>query len=499
MTIASLFRALGAIAFGWLLLLGPAALDGGLGAALLPLARWAGLSLGIAVIAYGLYRKGARRRRSGEGTTPVEIEGDPEIFVPGVGLALFSVGATLLLAQVGRGPASGGIVFGLLLAAAGAALLLRIYLRIDASRTLRRGWHLFGIPFGVAPVPVPRDPRIRLAPRITTYQGYRRVAFETSLDGPEKGEQRRLAIQGSHTEARGLADRLAAGLGARLVDSGVPEEPPLPPPAPGEGLRRALGALSRLPTLVILAALIAIAVLWLVPAWRSGPCRFALAPDTAVFRFASQPALRIFAARQLARDLSDENVLALVRLVNTVDPGDEPELFDAGLSTLLGMAGEPEGGGGTLQGQVGFVNAWAARRLGRALDANGGILDWWAVNGEVRQRIETLAGGDAEAAAKAWEELGPVDFASTEDFLYFAGPALADRRPVRFVLRPGPRAPEAVAGAAGEESLAGTVGEALALSLWRYQGVGDQHFPQDFWAWWSGYAREHHLPPVHAP
>ncbi len=48
---------------------------------------------------------------------------------------------------------------------------------------------------------------------------------------------------------------------------------------------------------------------------------------------------------------------------------------------------------------------------------------------------------------------------------------------------------------APEMALAHTVGEALALKLWSYAGVGDDELPADFHAWWQEYSRARHLPP----
>ena len=75
---------------------------------------------------------------------------------------------------------------------------------------------------------------------------------------------------------------------------------------------------------------------------------------------------------------------------------------------------------------------------------------------------------------------------------------LADPRPIHFVLHTygGPpwARPERREGYAGPV-LAETVGEAVALSLWGYEGVGSAEFPTEFWTWWAGYARARHLPP----
>ena len=229
MTTASLFRALCGLAIGWFLITAEWIFKPDARALLPLMLQVIGASLVLVVVTHVLYRRGALRRRSKAGTPPtrvVEIEGDPEIFMPGLGQAMFAVGATLLLGQVWRGPAVGGIVLGLIFLAIGSALLVRVYLRIDPVRQLHQGRHLFGIPFRVTSIPVPRPTLVRLEPQVTHHNGRQNVRFVTTLEDEETAEARTLAVQGSHTEARRLAKGLAEGLVSRFVDHGTPEEAP---------------------------------------------------------------------------------------------------------------------------------------------------------------------------------------------------------------------------------------------------------------------------------
>jgi len=270
----------------------------------------------------------------------------------------------------------------------------------------------------------------------------------------------------------------------------------------GAGARRstlftALLMLRRLPVLLVPLALVGLAVALLIPASRSALCRLAVAPHPPFTDFISIPVLRVAGVRCLAAQPDDENLLALLRVANTADPERSPEALAAATSELLRLAGEAPAEASSEA--LGRINRWAAQRLGRQLDANGGIMAWFAVEGESHRRaVEKLADEDALAASAAWDTFGAIDITTTEDFLWARGPALADPRPIHFVLHTygGPpwARPEPREGYAGPV-LAETVGEAVALSLWGYEGVGSAEFPTEFWTWWAGYARARHLPP----
>ena len=101
----------------------------------------------------------------------------------------------------------------------------------------------------------------------------------------------------------------------------------------------------------------------------------------------------------------------------------------------------------------------------------------------------------------AWTHFGAGSLTNPEAFLYAAGSVLGDRRPLPFAIRrtsaPGtPLEFEGQPEPPGADALAYTVGEAMALHMWWYDGVHDETLTDEFRIWWSDYAARRLLPPL---
>lgn len=482
MKTATLLRVWTVLTLGWLVFLGPALVSRYQNEPDAPSTAWAVqrsawvtvLSLASALAVHILYRRGVRKQ-SGEVDGRLVIDVSPKRGLPGFAQVVTALGATLLLAQ-GSQPACAGIVLGLLVTAFGAFLLHREILRIEpGERRLLRSNHLLGYPLTASEVLLPREKPIRLE-RLSNRGVVLLVGEVTLASGLE------------HEEAVRIAETAGPALGREVKDNTVHA------PAPSV-LVRGLRGLANLPGIALLALLLGLGVAWMVPAGRSALCRLAVAPHPPFSQDVRIPALRTAAARHLAADPTDENLLALLKVANTADPQQSPEVLAATIAKLLALAGEDTAAEGD---PLGRINRWAARRLGRTLDANDGVLGWYPVEEErYRRALDEMAGDDVQAAASAWSAFGLGDLTNPEDFLWAVGPALADRRPIHFVLRNagGPEALSERREGTADFVLAETVGEAVALRLWGYDGVDGAQFPEDFWEWWAGYARARHLPP----
>ena len=474
------------LTLGWLFLLGPAMVEwyreeqrtGTVSGALWKSVWMIVLTLVSALVIHVLYRRGVRRH-SGEMNGGLRIDASPTRVLPGVAQGVGAMGVTFLVGQLPR-PACGGIVLGLLLTAFGAFLLRRELLRIEPGEgRLLRVSHLLGHPLKTSELVLAAEKPIRLE------RLYRRGVVLLVGSVP-------LAEGLEHIDAVRIAGVLGPALGREVKDNTV-----LAPES--TTFVRGFQKLARLPGIALLLLLIGLGVAWMVPAGRAALCRMALAPHTPFSRDVRIPALRAAAARCLAANLTDENVLTLVRVVNTADPARSPEVLEAAVAELRVLAG---GEATVAEGDaVGRINRWAAQRLGRSLDAHDGVMGWYTVESEkYRHALDTMAGDDLEAAAAAWDGFGIGDLTNIEDFLWEAGPGLADRRPIHFVLRTGNRleaSPERRDAYTGPVQ-AETVGEAIALVLAGYEGVNGPRFLDGFWEWWSEYARDRHLPP-HRP
>jgi hypothetical protein len=471
------------LTLGWLFLLGQAMVEWYREEQLTGTTNWAlrksvwmiVLSLVSALVIHVLYRRGARRQSGEQVDGGLVLDVSPTRVLPGVAQGVAALGVTLLLGQLPR-PACGGIVLGLLLAAAGGFLLRRETLRIMPGERILRSVHLLGHPRRTSELVLAVEKPIRLESL-----DERGVALLVGSVPLAEGLE--------HADALRIAETVGSALRREVKDNtGQIDERPF--------LVRAHQRLARLTGIALVLILVGLGVAWMVPAGRSALCRLAVAPHTPFSRDVRIPALRIAAVRYLASDPTDENLLTLLRVVNTADPAKSPEVLEAAVAELLALAGEKMD---VAEGDaVGRINRWAARRLGRSLDAHDGVLGWYQVEEEkYRSALDTMAGDDLDAAAAAWDSFGAGDLTNPEDFLWAAGPGLADRRPIHFVLRREnrlealPERREAYAGPV----LAETVGEALALQLWSYEGVGGPEFPEGFWDWWAGHAQAHHLPP----
>jgi hypothetical protein len=445
-------------------------------------ARMILLSLGLAVLVHVLLRTGTARLARGPQQLAVDLGGGQAA----VGTLLVSQGLNFLAAQI-PDPAAGGIVLGLILAGSGAPLLVRrfvVFSKDDARAT--RGHHFLGLPFARREEALPRVARVTLEGGVG-----RATIVMTGSAGAERVEAPEPRAS-ARDRARGLADFF----GATLEEGG--DQPASPPSAAKRVAGRALRKLA-LRGAVLLALLAgAAAVVEFVPSLRLSLATSILEP----FRMMRQigPARR-WALARLASDPSEAALLQLLRVLNTLDAEQFPEIaadVDAAASRRAGLAATAEL---DRAARVRSVNEWAASHLGRTLDANGGVLAWMPVDERLTPAIETIAGADADAACVAWRHFGAGDLVTAEQWVYAVGAALGDPRPIRFAItRNGPLFEgQAVPMDPHAERLAHTVGEALALQLWMKKGVGDDRFPDDFGTWWAQWARTHRLPPPPQP
>jgi hypothetical protein len=452
--------------------------------------------LGLALVGVVALDRLCRARLPGRREAPSEDAASLDMGggIPFLGIPCVSLGAALVVEPLASWtPPSGRWVFGALLLAVGIGMLARRTVRFPADGTLVAGWSWLGFPIAGQSVPAPAGAVARVASN-----GEART-YEVRLG------KRRLGVFEDHSAAVAAAERIA-----QLVGCPARVDAPLP------ARRRRLSPRTRaaVAVLVVLPAIIGPALL---PAVRERVYLAVLPPDGPPL-----PQLWRWAARRLAGHPTPESVQALVRLVNTTWE-DSPRLAADSLASLERIAGREPGRQDDAWESAAWVNPWAAERLGRALDANGGVLGWYAVDERLRAGLDALASPDPEAGAAAWSLYGAGIVTSPETFLLLGGAALADPRPIAFAIvagregeSAGPTAlPEPLAAHA-EPALARTVGEALALRYWLYLAgrqealaartdreaaaelarldVGD--FPLDFRAWWTDHARTRRLPPA---
>jgi len=352
------------------------------------------------------------------------------------------------------------------------------------------GLHLYGLQVNARSIT--RASAVRLEPR------FGRATLVVTDE-----RESRLTIGGlAAARAEDLGRELASQIGVTLEIAPNPDDEPdedeekrVPGPVPAtiEPPARRVSLSTMAAVVVLVAAALAAAAVALSPELRHRACRFAVAPRTGLVNFSHFPAVRLGAVRALAADSSPARSLALVRLLATVDPVADAELAHAALAALS-VDATP----------VAEVNRSVAERLGRTVDANGGVLAWFPVDERLRPRIDDIASDDLHRAWGSWATFAAGELTSREEFLYAVGAALGDERPLHFAIKRGgffihaadgpafEGQPEPIASYA-DEALAHTVGEALALKLWSY--LPDQDFPADFHAWWREYAASHHLPP----
>jgi hypothetical protein len=172
------------------------------------------LVLGSATFVHVLLRTGPRRVVRGPRQLAIDLGGVAP--ASGLGAALSAIGTVLFshglnfLAWKISPPEIGGVVLGLLLAAAGTPLLVRRFLVLaeDEGKAIR-GWHFLGLRFRE------REESLPLLDRV----GLRRATddFVVFVAGPDASE--RVEASSSLISARDRARRLASLLGVPLDDA----------------------------------------------------------------------------------------------------------------------------------------------------------------------------------------------------------------------------------------------------------------------------------------
>jgi hypothetical protein len=439
------------------------------------------VALGTLLAVNLILRWGVRRLSNPPRQLAVDLGGGHAI----TGAVLFSQGVTLILAQIPN-PAWDGVVFGLVLAGAGVPFLIRrfaVFSKDDATMT--RGRHLFSL--------VLRQ-EVRGLPSVGTVTLRReRGSLVLALDGP--GATEALGAPATLEDARRAGTELAAFFGAQFADQ-VPSEEESPAAI---ATKRRIAAARWRRRLVRLAVLIAVVAGGVLVVERAPGVRLSVA-TTALEPFGSPRqvgVLRRWALDRLARDPAPAALLELLRLLNSVDAQTFPEIasdVDSAAAAAVGLAQRP---GESREVTIRAVNERAAKRLAGTLDGNGGVFGLIPVASRFTGPIDTIASTEPQTAWLAWNHFAAGDLTTPEQFLWAVGPTLGDRRPIPFAITRGGSSfegqPEPIASR--PDVLAHTVGEAIALRLWLMKGVGEDRFPDDFWAWWKEWAHAHRLPP----
>lgn len=436
-------------------------------------------------------RRGIRRRsHAREGAFSADLGGG----TPHVGVPLAAMGLLFLFGQLtGGGIAVAGVILGLASAGAGAWLMRRRYAATERhSNHLTIGEHVLGFTTKAQSVETGGRCAIRLhggkAPWTLSLRG---------ADDAETAIARLSSLPAARRAGAGLAEAAGCEWRDEVIDQ-VREKAPsffLPTTETGR-----IG-------LVLFVAIVAGTAWYAWQTWQKPQTRERVAlalvePGGSVVDFQNVPALRAWAARELAVQHTPPALLGVIRLLNTIDPEGQAEVAAAGMGALHAAAGlEPQG---EWYEQLARMNRWAAERTGRALDAHGGVLLWFPVSEGVQSALEAIGGRDPREAWLAWTHFGAGSLTNPEAFLYAAGGALGDRRPIPFAIHrtSAPGAPLEFEGQPeppGADALAHTVGEAMALHMWWYDGVHDEALTGEFRSWWSDYAARRLLPPLPQP
>jgi hypothetical protein len=448
-------------------------------------------SLLLTIAVHVALRQGIRRRsRGGAGGFSADLGGG----TPHLGVPMTGMGLMLLLGQfTGGGVAIAGVILGLALTGGGAWLARRRYVATERhGHHITIGEHVLGH--------ATRTERLDTGPRGAIRMHGEDAPWILSLvvDDDETEVARLRSLKTSRGVGAALAE--AAGCAWRdEVTEKVKERAPsffLPTTETGR-----IG-------LVLFVAVVAGGGwygwhTWQKPATRERVALSLVEPRGTFLDFQSLPAVRAWAARELAELQTPAALLGVVRLLNTIDVERHPEVAAGGMEALRAIAGV-EGPAGEWAEQLRRMNLWVAERVGRRVDAHGGVLGWYRVSAEFQEAIDAIAGPDPEDGWRAWSSLGAGTLTDLEQFLFAAGSALGDARPIAFTVRrtsaPGePLEFDVQPEAPGGDVLARTVGEAVALRLWEYHGVDDPAVTGDFAAWWSGFAARRLLPPLPAP
>ncbi|MGR9106436.1 MAG: hypothetical protein ACU843_05840 [Gammaproteobacteria bacterium] len=419
----------------------------------------------------------------------------------GLGYAIAGIGLTVLSFEVSAGLSLGSTVFSLAATAVGLLLCARRVHRIErkpATLSTRRGfWPVF---LPVSATDLARPPRVSLEQ--TSPRGPARIFVNT-----ERGAQCLLStsdIDRAVVVAHRLADLLRQPLderwpedeNGRVLDVQTQRQE-----RRREARRRWRGRLAGLLFLGVIAGLVAATVLkpeLSAPLWQK-----ALARDMEDL----PTVLRTFAAKQLAVSSKGEVVLSLLWTANTASPDWQAELGKAALASLEKIAGR-RFEGADRAGRLRALNAWAATRLGRRLDAHGGVLTWFEPLPRWRDLVEVIASPDVHSAWANWDLFAAGDLTSSYQFAGALGSALTDPRPIAFAIKrgsflsgPGPDSPafegqpEPIEEHA-DRVLVRTVAGALALKMWQFNDVPSDGLPEDFAAWWNAFAKSRLYPPL---
>lgn len=460
-----------------------------------------GLSLASVIVLFVVTLWGSQRRTREDGQTLEFDLGKPW---HGFGLGVAALGLALLAAQT-SGVAVGGVILGLILLAIGASLLIRGLVRIERSGpTVLCGHHLFGWTLQSKshqlPSPVFVELTGDLPPRIQL------------VSGEDASSSLELANPGDAEEATSLGERVARFLGTALQDpfqdkraeieralqgseeSEDPEGEVVDPPPPAvAAVFTAVRLMQRVVLFAIPLGLVGlVAALVFLPEVRFDAARRIAAPDGPL------PMLRGPAIGMLGADGSDETLRLLVHLVAATPLPIDADVGNRALAAFRAAASQRTSPSPAVFADREAAFRWASEHFDRPLDANRGVLGWFEVNGRYGAELDRIASREISDAWAAWESLGLGVLVSPEDFLWALGPALSDPRPIHFAIYGDVAWPNAQPDPVLENPrpvLAHTVGEALAIKLWTYQGVGDEELPEDFTAFWADFATRHQLPP----
>ncbi|MBK7975923.1 MAG: hypothetical protein IPK07_22520 [Deltaproteobacteria bacterium] len=435
-----------------------------------------------------------------------------------VGVPLMAFGLTLLWMQ-GASVAWAGVVLGGVLVAVGALLAAPASVAIDRAEKRWSRYRALG-PLALlrAEEPWPSAARVGWA-KTSAPSAADHGPWVVELRGGD-GVERQLGTGTSVELARDRARELAGFLSvpidekpalaseemfAPLIADATGAESAEPrlgvgetlPPAPEQ--RIAWRVVRAIPIVLLLAGSVALALSSHV-AGRVG--RAVVDPLTGM------QALRRLGLMLLVRDASEPSILELTRLANCMDPERDAEIVGLALDGLGRLRGEDFDRSTGLSAAVGAANLWAAAKLGRELDGNGGVLTWYEPHRIMKPVLERIGSVDRNDAWVAWDHFGAGVLYTPSQFVCAAGSAFADARPIHFAVRRGsffgysqsppppfegqPLAP----GDYEDSALVTTVGAAVALQYWTREGVGGSELPEDLAAWWREWAPPRHLPPL---
>lgn len=149
------------------------------------------------------------------------------------------------------------------------------------------------------------------------------------------------------------------------------------------------------------------------------------------------------------------------------------------------------------------LDAAAAARSGRPLDARAGVLGWWPIDEYFVMWLDEVTGADAVAAADRFNRLQPPDGLPTAEWILSElGLALLDERPLPFVVvADGPAGGWHPVAMVADQVPVGarrldvrTVGEAIAVTLWALEEDPGEPLTFQVTAAWNRIAAARRLP-----